>query len=115
MSRHAAAAGRTRSCPHCRETILESASVCPACQHHLRFEARSGEAAQPTGRTALHVAGQFHRDPADGPGEYTVVVVIRDAGGHEIARRLVGVGGLAPGEERGVELSVALSPPATAR
>jgi peptide/nickel transport system ATP-binding protein len=31
-------AGATRSCPHCKTTILESASVCPACKHHLRFD-----------------------------------------------------------------------------
>lgn len=114
MSRHAAAAGRTRSCPHCRATILESAAVCPACQHHLRFEARpSGPPA--AGEVALRVTGQFRRGPADGRGEYSVVVIIRDAGGQEIARKVVGVGGLAPGEERGVELSVELSPPVAPR
>ena len=31
--------GATRKCPHCRETILESAMVCPACRHHLRYGA----------------------------------------------------------------------------
>ena len=31
--------GATRECPHCRETILESAAVCPACRHYLRFDA----------------------------------------------------------------------------
>ena len=30
--------GKTRTCPHCKSTILESSSVCPACQHHLRFD-----------------------------------------------------------------------------
>ena len=29
--------GRTRVCPHCKATILESAAVCPQCKHHLRF------------------------------------------------------------------------------
>ena len=31
--------GATRACPHCKETILESAAVCPACKHHVRFDA----------------------------------------------------------------------------
>ena len=30
--------GATRTCPHCRATILESAIVCPGCRHHLRFD-----------------------------------------------------------------------------
>ena len=31
-------AGATRVCPHCKATILESASVCPACRGHLRYD-----------------------------------------------------------------------------
>ncbi len=115
MSRRTAAAGRTRSCPHCRATILESAAVCPACQHHLRFGTQAGTATAPAGQVALRVAGQFRRDVADGTGEYSVVVVIRDADGTELARRVIGVGGLAPGEERAVELSVELSAPVKPR
>ena len=38
-------AGATRACPHCRETILESASVCPACRKFLRFDGSSEEPA----------------------------------------------------------------------
>lgn len=108
-----AAVGKTRTCPHCRATILESASVCPACLHHLRFENRRGGAEQPqaASRVALKVSGQFARDTATGPGEYHVVVVIRDAGGSEIARKVVGVGGLAPGEERKVDLTVEMFDP----
>ena len=30
--------GATRSCPHCRTTILETASICPACKKYLRFD-----------------------------------------------------------------------------
>jgi len=103
-----AAVGKTRTCPHCRATILESAAVCPACRHHLRFENRKGGVQQPqaASQVALKVSGQFARDAASGPGEYHVVVVIRDAGGTEIARKVVGVGGLAPGEERRIDLTV---------
>lgn len=108
-----AAAGKTRACPHCRATILESASVCPGCKHHLRFENRRGEEPRPASQVAFKVAGEFSRATASGPGEYHVVVVIRDAAGSELARKVIGVGGLAPGEERKVELSVEIfDPPA---
>ena len=111
-SERRAAVGKTRSCPHCRATILESAAVCPACRHHLRFEHRRDEQQpQAASQVALKVSGQFARDVAAGPGEYHVVVVIRDAGGAELARKVIGVGGLAPGEERKVELSVEIFDP----
>lgn len=105
--------GRTRSCPHCRATILESSAVCPACRHHLRFENRRGEEPGPASQVALKVSGQFARTASAGPGEYHVVVVIRDSHGAELARKVIGVGGLAPGEERKVDLSVEIfDPPA---
>ena len=107
-----AAVGKTRSCPHCRATILESASVCPACRHHLRFENRRGELPAAASQVALKVSGQFARAAASGAGEYHVVVVIRDAAGAELARKVVGVGGLAPGEERKVDLTVEVFDPA---
>ena len=83
-----AAVGKTRSCPHCRATILESAAVCPACRHHLRFEnRRRGDVSpQAASQVAFKVSGEFGRRGAGGPGEYHVVVVIRDAGGAELAR-----------------------------
>ena len=106
-----AAVGKTRSCPHCRATILESASVCPACRHHLRFENRRGEQPQAASQVALKISGQFARATAAGSAEYHVVVVIRDAAGTELARKVIGVGGLAPGEERKVDLSVEIFDP----
>jgi hypothetical protein len=60
---------------------------------------------------ALKVSGQFARGAAAGPGEYHVVIVIRDAAGTELARKVVGVGGLAPGEERKVDLTVEIFDP----
>jgi hypothetical protein len=108
-----AAVGKTRSCPHCRATILESAAVCPACRHHLRFEHRRGDeqAPQAASQVAFKVSGEFGRQAASGPGEYHVVVVIRDASGAELARKVIGVGGLAPGEERKIDLSVEIFDP----
>lgn len=111
MNRRMATAGKTRSCPHCRATILESAAVCPACKHHLRFERRGRSEAEQASQVALKVSGQFSRRTAEGPGEYSVVVVIRDARGTELARKVIGVGGLAPGEERSVDLTVEIMNP----
>ena len=97
--------GATRECPHCRETILESAGVCPACQHYLRFGADASQAPAPA-LTPLRIEGSI-RHPADGePWEYTVVVSIRNDRGEEIARKLIGVGGMNPNEQRTFTLLV---------
>ncbi len=107
---NAGAAGATRACPHCRETILASAEVCPACNHKLRFGGPVGELATPAALTPLHVEGSF-RNPADsGAWEYSMVLVIRNERGEEIARRLVGVGAMQPGEQRTFALSVEMNP-----
>lgn len=111
MTRHSATVGKTRSCPHCRATILESAAVCPACRHHLRFESRKDTQAETAGQVALKVSGQFSRRTTDGSGEYAVVVVIRDARGAELARKVIGVGALSPGDERQVDLTVEIFDP----
>jgi hypothetical protein len=99
-------AGATRDCPHCRETILESAVVCPACRHYLRYGDAGVDAPPVPAVTPLRIEGSI-RHPADGePWEYTVVVSIRNDRGQEIARRLVGVGAMNPNEQRTFTLSV---------
>ena len=98
-------AGATRACPHCRETILESASVCPACRKFLRFDGNSDEPAV-AALTPLSIEGSI-RHPADGePWEYTVVVTIRNSRGEEVARKLVGVGALGSGDQCTFAVSV---------
>ena len=97
--------GATRDCPHCRETILESAAICPACRHYLRFDA-AADAPQALAVTPLRIEGSI-RHPADGePWEYTVVVSIGNDRGEEIARKLIGVGGINPNEQRTFTLLV---------
>ena len=49
--------GKTRTCPHCKAVILESASVCPGCQHHLRFGSDAANQVEP--RNALQVEGRI--------------------------------------------------------
>jgi hypothetical protein len=97
--------GATRACPHCREIILESAAVCPACRHYLRFDAVV-DAPQVPALTPLLIEGSI-RHPADGdPWEYTVVVSIRNDRGEEIAHKLIGVGAMNPNEQCTFTLSV---------
>ena len=102
------APGQPRGDPRmsdCRETILESAAVCPACRHHLRFDA-GADASQAPAPTPLRIEGSI-RHPADGePWEYTVVVSIRNDRGEEIARKLIGVGVMNPNEQRTFTLLV---------
>ena len=105
--------GATRACPHCKETILESASVCPQCRHHVRFAGAgasgSTESAEPV-LTALKIEGSI-RQPVDvAAWEYSVVVSIKNEQGKEIARKLIGVGAMAPDELRTFNLSVEVVP-----
>lgn len=109
--------GRTRTCPHCKATILESSSVCPACQHHLRFDPKAiVERRQQATYSPLRVDGSFTH-PAEGSSawEYSVVVSIRNERGEELARRVVGVGALQPNESRTVTLSVEVFAPGGAK
>ena len=98
-------AGATRECPHCREIILVSADVCPACRHYLRFDAVV-DAPRTPALTPLRIEGSI-RHPAEGePWEYTIVVSIRNDRGEEIAHKLIGVGAMNPNEQRTFALSV---------
>jgi hypothetical protein len=106
-----ASPGKTRTCPHCKAVILESASVCPGCQHHLRFGGDPGQKVE--ARTALQVEGKIRHPPQEEPWEYTVVVFIRNERGEEIARHVINVGALAHAEERIVSLAVEVMPPKT--
>jgi hypothetical protein len=103
--------GATRQCPHCRETILESASVCPACRHHLRYGAVADEVVHEPAAVPLRIEGTIRHPPEGEAWEYTVVVSVHNDRGEEIARKLVGVGALNPNEQRSFKLSVeAVSP-----
>lgn len=104
-------AGATRTCPHCRTIILESASVCPGCKHHLRFD----EAASVAKRAAqtlvpLRVQGTVRHPPDGSPWEYTIVLSIRNDRGEEIGRHVVGVGAMHANDERSFTLSVEAVP-----
>ena len=105
------AAGATRTCPHCRTTILQSAAVCPACRKHLRFDPGAAAAQAVGSFTPLRVEGSIQHPDAGEAWEYAVVVSIRNARGEEISRHVAGVGAIEPGEERTFTCSVEVFTP----
>ncbi|MGY0559775.1 MULTISPECIES: hypothetical protein [unclassified Luteimonas] len=109
------AAGATRTCPHCKTTILQSAAICPSCRHYLRFDASApttGDAgnAEAESTNALQVEGTIRHPAEGGAWEYSVVLVVRDGDGKEINRQVVGVGAMFPGDERSFSLAVEVTP-----
>lgn len=106
--------GATRTCPHCRATILESAVVCPGCRHHLRFdkEAKPGGAAAT--RTAWQVEGTLDAQRMDAASEYVIIISVRNERNEEVARQIVNVGALQGAERRTFALSIEVSDPKAA-
>jgi hypothetical protein len=102
--------GATRICPHCKATVLESAAICPICRHHLRFSGTVAPSEPASGYSALNIEGTIrHQHPADAC-EYCIVVDVRNERGDSLARQIVSVGLLQPGESRRLNLSVDLIP-----
>ena len=103
-------AGKSRICPHCKATILQSASICPVCEHSLRFDPHGGKTALPS-FSPLRVEGTI-RHPAVGEAwEYSVLLSIVNDRGEEVSRQVVGVGALSPNEERKFRLAVEVFTP----
>jgi glutaredoxin len=100
--------GTTRSCPHCRATILDSAARCPQCQKHLRVDPESSTRGQRT-TIPFRVEGTIAHDTDDQPAEYQVMLVMHDEKGAEISRQVMAVGAMTPGATRTFTLSVELT------
>jgi len=106
--------GGTRTCPHCKATILDSAIVCPGCKHHLRFGSDAAAQAAQGQRIAWQVEGSLRPPTTDNQGlEYCVVIAVRNEKGEEIARQVVNVGALQGDQQRSFTLSIETSPPRT--
>ena len=101
--------GTTRVCPHCKSVILESADVCPACHHHLRFGPKTERRAAQR-FSAFHVEGKI-RHTQTPSCEYTVVISVRNDQGQEIKRQIIDVGAMHTDEQRTFDLSVEVSVP----
>ena len=100
--------GATRTCPHCKATVLESASICPGCRHHLRFG--SGTKLAEESYTALSVDGTIAHRESGTVCEYCIVLDITNERGEQVIRQVVGVGALQPGERRRLNVSVQMLP-----
>ena len=102
-------AGKTRTCPHCKATILESLSICPGCLHHLRFDTEAAKR-QVAAKPALRVEGVIRHPPVEEAWEYFVVISVRNDRGEEVTRQVVSVGALQGSEKRTFALSVDTMP-----
>jgi hypothetical protein len=106
-------AGKTRICPHCKATILESLTICPGCLHHLRFDQQAAKR-QVAATSALRVEGVIeHPATLKDPWEYFVVIAVRNERGEEVTRQVVNVGALQGSDKRTFTLSVELMPQQT--
>ncbi len=96
-----------RICPHCKETILKSASVCPACHHYLQFDAvRTGVSPS---ICPLRIEGTLRHPDRARPCEYSVVLEVCDEGGEVISRRVMKVGTIHAAEVRTFSVRVEVS------
>jgi hypothetical protein len=109
-----ATAGKARVCPHCKATILDSSSICPACHRYLRYEQAPEDRPAPE-LSPLRVAATIQHPDAGEPWEYSVVLSVSNDRGEEISRQVVGVGALQPREQRTFHLTVDVFPHAARR
>jgi len=103
------ALGATRVCPHCKAVVLQSANICPGCQHHLRFNVVNAEP-QAQALSAMRIEGSIQHAERGEQCEYCVVVSITNEQGEKLARHVVGVGALQAGERHQYSFSVELMP-----
>ncbi|MFQ5929147.1 MAG: hypothetical protein ACE5MK_05580 [Acidobacteriota bacterium] len=100
--------GETRICPHCKDTILKSATVCPACHHFLQFDAVTTGVSPSV--CPLQIEGTIRHPDREKPCEYSVVLEVCDEGGEVISRRVIGVGTIRASQVRTFSVRVEVSP-----
>lgn len=102
-------AGESRSCPHCKATILKSAVSCPICRHVLKFVSREAEPLAHATTCPLLVEGTINHAGDGEAVEYSILMEVHDQTGKLISRQTVGVGALQREERRTFSLRVELS------
>jgi hypothetical protein len=106
----APAAGESRTCPHCKATILKSSATCPLCHHSLRFVSIGTEPRPRPAACPLLIEGTL-KHPGDGEAlEYSVLVEVRSESGKLLSRQIIGVGAVGQAEQRIFSLRVEVSP-----
>lgn len=106
----ASAAGESRSCPHCKATILKSAASCPLCRHNLRFAPIGAAPTTQPKRCALLVEGALKNSAENEVLEYFLLMEVRDESGKLLSRQSVGVGAIPRAEKRVFSLRVEMAP-----
>jgi hypothetical protein len=91
--------------------ILQSTVVCPSCRKHLRFAGGAGGDAVVPAFTPLKVEGAIKHPLVGEAWEYAVVVSVTNDRGEEIARQIVAVGAMQPGEQRKFSFAVEVFTP----
>ena len=109
--------GATRNCPHCKTTILQRSTICPACRHTLRFDGGKATAQKPAVAPAaepLRLEATL-RQSEYGPGcEYCLVLTVTNDRGEEVTRQVISVGTLKAAESRTFAVWVEAYAPETA-
>jgi len=105
-----AAAGESRSCPHCKATILKSAASCPMCRHNFRFASFGAEPRVKTTSCPLWVEGTLKNSGDGGALEYFLSMEVRDEAGKVISRQSVGVGAIPQAAMRIFSLRIETAP-----
>jgi hypothetical protein len=103
-------AGESRSCPHCKATILKSAATCPICRHNLRFAAFGAEPRSRPTSCPLFVEGTLKNAGDGGALEYFLLMEVRDETGKVISRQSIGVGAIPKATKRIFSLRIETTP-----
>ena len=90
--------GKTRHCPHCKSKILDSAAVCPQCQHFIRADAINPGQQPSAVCQPLRVEGTVQPRSVNKPTEYSVILTVHNDRGEELSRRVMAVGAINPTE-----------------
>ena len=110
------AAGESRSCPHCKATILKSSVSCPLCRHVLKFGSAAVEVSSSSTECPLSVEGTIIHPGSGEALEYFILMEVRDESGKLVSRQSLGVGAIDKAQKRiftlRVEMSSSGMPPA---
>ena len=103
------AAGESRSCPHCKATILKSSVSCPLCRHVLKFGSAAAEASANPTECPLSVEGTINHPGSGEALEYFILMEVRDESGKLVSRQSLGVGAIDKAQKRVFTLRVEMS------
>jgi len=86
-----ASAGASRTCPHCKATILQSTFSYPICRHLLKFNSPAFQPPLQATICPLLVEGTLAHHEAEESLEYQILMQIRDDAGKLVSRECASV------------------------